>query len=194
MGVNRSKGQRVSLDKSMTKALIGLGWDTNSYDGGYDFDLDASAFLLGENGKVLKDEDFIFYNNLSGYDGAVVHTGDNLTGEGEGDDEVILIDFNKLPQNIAKIAITVTIHEAQARHQNFGQVSNAFVRVCKRNSDDDMNGEEMLRYDLMEEFSIETALVVCELYRYNGEWKFNAVGAGYSGGLEALCRSFGVNV
>lgn len=194
MGVNLSKGQRVSLDKSMTKALVGLGWDTNSYDGGYDFDLDACAFLLGENGKVLKDEDFIFYNNLSGYDGAVVHTGDNLTGEGEGDDEVILIDFTKIPQNIAKIAITVTIHEAQARHQNFGQVSNAFVRVCKRNSDDDMNGEEMLRYDLMEEFSIETALVVCELYRYNGEWKFNAVGAGYSGGLEALCRSFGVNV
>ncbi|MBP0965718.1 MAG: TerD family protein [Oscillospiraceae bacterium] len=194
MGVNLSKGQRVSLDKSMTKALIGLGWDTNSYDGGYDFDLDACAFLLGENGKVLKDEDFIFYNNLSGYDGAVVHTGDNLTGEGEGDDEVILIDFNKLPQNIAKIAITVTIHEAAARHQNFGQVSNAFVRVCKRNSDDDMSGEEMLRYDLMEEFSIETALVVCELYRYNGEWKFNAVGAGYSGGLEALCRAYGVNV
>ena len=194
MGVNLSKGQRVSLDKSMTKALIGLGWDTNSYDGGYDFDLDACAFLLGENGKVLKDEDFIFYNNLTGYDGAVVHTGDNLTGEGEGDDEVILIDFNKLPQNIAKIAITVTIHEAQARHQNFGQVSNAFVRVCKRSSDDDMNGEEMLRYDLMEEFSIETALVVCELYRYNGEWKFNAVGAGYSGGLEALCRAYGVNV
>ena len=194
MGVNLSKGQRVSLDKSMTKALVGLGWDTNRYDGGYDFDLDASAFMLGENGKVTKDEDFIFYNNLSGYDNAIVHTGDNLTGAGDGDDEVILIDFNKIPSHITKIAITVTIHDAVNRHQNFGQVSNAYVRVAKRSSDDDMNGEELLRFDLMEEFSIETALLVCELYRHNGEWKFNAVGAGYSGGLEALCHAYGVNV
>lgn len=194
MGINLSKGQRVNLEKSMTLALIGLGWDTNQYDGGYDFDLDAAAFLLGENGKVLKDEDFIFYNNLDGRNGAVVHTGDNLTGEGEGDDEVILIDFTKVPNEIKKIAITVTIHEAVQRGQNFGQVSNAYVRVARRSNKDDMTGIEELKYDLMEEFSIETAIVVCEIYRHGNDWKFNAVGSGYQGGLEALCRSFGVNV
>jgi len=194
MGINLSKGQRVNLEKSMTLALVGLGWDTNQYDGGYDFDLDAAAFLLGENGKVLKDEDFVFYNNLDGRNGAVVHTGDNLTGEGEGDDEVILIDFTKVPNEIKKIAITVTIHEAVQRGQNFGQVSNAYVRVARRSNKDDMTGIEELKYDLMEEFSIETAIVVCEIYRHGNDWKFNAVGSGYQGGLEALCRSFGVNV
>ena len=194
MGINLSKGQRVNLEKSMTLALVGLGWDTNQYDGGYDFDLDAAAFLLGENGKVLKDEDFVFYNNLDGRNGAVVHTGDNLTGEGEGDDEVILIDFTKVPDEIKKIAITVTIHEAVQRGQNFGQVSNAYVRVARRSNKDDMTGLEELKYDLMEEFSIETAIVVCEIYRHGNDWKFNAVGSGYQGGLEALCRSFGINV
>lgn len=194
MAVNLSKGQRVSLDKSLTMALVGLGWDTNRYSGGYDFDLDAAAFMLGENGKVLRDEDFVFYNNLNGRDGAVTHTGDNLTGEGEGDDEVIIFNFPKIPQEIAKIAITVTIHEAVARRQNFGQVSNAYVRVARMANENDTNGEEELRYDLGEDFSVETALVVCEIYRSNGSWKFNAVGAGYQGGLEALCRSFGVNV
>ena len=178
----------------MTLSLVGLGWDTNQYDGGYDFDLDAAAFLLGENGKVLKDEDFVFYNNLDGRNGAVVHTGDNLTGEGEGDDEVILIDFTKVPDEIKKIAITVTIHEAVQRGQNFGQVSNAYVRVARRSNKDDMTGIEELKYDLMEEFSIETAIVVCEIYRHGNDWKFNAVGSGYQGGLEALCRSFGINV
>ena len=194
MGINLSKGQRVNLEKSMTLALVGLGWDTNQYDGGYDFDLDGSAFLLWENGKVLKDEDFVFYNNLDGRNGAVVHTGDNLTGEGEGDDEVILIDFTKVPDEIKKIAITVTIHEAVQRGQNFGQVSNAYVRVARRSNKDDMTGIEELKYDLMEEFSIETAIVVCEIYRHGNDWKFNAVGSGYQGGLEALCRSFGINV
>ena len=194
MGINLSKGQRVNLEKSMTLALVGLGWDTNQYDGGYDFDLDAAAFLLGENGKVLKDEDFVFYNNLDGRNGAVVHTGDNLTGEGEGDDEVLLIDFTKVPDEIKKIAITVTIHEAVQRGQNFGQVSNAYVRVARRSNKDDMTGIEELKYDLMEEFSIETAIVVCEIYRHGNDWKFNAVGSGYQGGLEALCRSFGINV
>ena len=194
MGINLSKGQRVNLEKSMTLALVGLGWDTNQYDGGYDFDLDAAAFLLGENGKVLKDEDFVFYNNLDGRNGAVVHTGDNLTGEGEGDDEVILIDFTKVPDEIKKIAITVTIHEAVQRGQNFGQVSNAYVRVARRSNKDDMTGIEELKYDLMEEFSIETAIVVCEIYRHGNDWKFNAVGSGYQGGLEALCRSIGINV
>lgn len=194
MAVNLSKGQRVSLDKTITMALVGLGWDTNQYSGGYDFDLDAAAFMLGENGKVLRDEDFVFYNNLNGRDGAVTHTGDNLTGEGEGDDEVIIFNFPKIPQEIAKIAITVTIHEAAARRQNFGQVSNAYVRVARMANENDTSGEEELRYDLGEDFSVETALVVCEIYRSNGSWKFNAVGAGYQGGLQALCHSFGVNV
>lgn len=194
MAVNLSKGQRVSLDKTMTMALVGLGWDTNRYDGGHDFDLDAAAFLLGENGKVLGDNEFIFYNNLEHTSGAVKHTGDNLTGAGEGDDEVLLINFSKMPREVQKVAITVTIHDAIARGQNFGQVSNAFVRVAKMANENDMLGETVLRYDLMEEFSVETALVVCEIYRYGSEWKFNAVGAGFQGGLEALCRNFGVNV
>jgi tellurium resistance protein TerD len=194
MAVNLSKGQRVSLDKGMKMALVGLGWDVNQYDGGADFDLDASAFLLGPNGKVRKDEDFIFYGNLDSTDGSVHHTGDNLTGEGDGDDEVIIIDFSKVPPDIDKIAITVTIYDAEARKQNFGQVSNAYVRVARIASADDTNGTEVLRFDLMEEFSVETALVVCEIYRRNGEWKFNAVGAGYQGGLAALCRAYGVNV
>jgi len=175
-------------------ALVGLGWDVNQYNGGYDFDLDASAFLLDASGKVTKDNDFIFYNNLKSDTEAVVHTGDNLTGEGEGDDEVILIDFTKLPENIEKVAITVTIHDADVRGQNFGQVSNAYVRVAKRAGSNDMEGQEILRYDLMEEFSVETALVVCELYKQNGIWKFNAVGSGFAGGLATLCNNFGVNV
>ena len=194
MSVSLSKGQKVSLDKSIVKAMVGLGWDTNKYDGGYDFDLDAAAFLLNANGKVARDEDYIFYNNLRSRNDAVVHTGDNRTGAGEGDDEVILFDFAKMPEDVQKIAITVTIHEADARRQNFGQVSNAYVRVAKMESEDDMNGEEVLRFDLGEDFSIETAIVVCEIYRYNGSWKFNAVAAGYQGGLYALCKDFGVDV
>lgn len=194
MAVNLTKGQRVSLDKSVTMARIGLGWDINKYDGGQDFDLDACVFLLGANGKVLCDEDFVFYNNLSARNGAVQHTGDNRTGEGDGDDEAIIIDFTKIPQEIEKIAVTVTIFEAQQKNQNFGQVSNSYVRVVKIDNPDDQNGEEVLRFDLVEDFSIETALVVCEIYRYNGDWKFSAVAAGYQGGLEALCRSYGVNV
>lgn len=194
MAVNLSKGQRVSLDKSVTMARIGLGWDVNRYDGGQDFDLDACVFLLGANGKVLRDEDFIFYNNLTARDGAVTHMGDNRTGSGDGDDETIIIDFAKVPAEVEKIAVTVTIFNAEQNHQNFGQVSNSYVRVVKVDSPEDPNGEEVLRFDLVEEFSIETAIVVCEIYRYNGDWKFNAVAAGYQGGLEALCRSYGVNV
>lgn len=194
MAINLQKGQRVSLDNSMKLALVGLGWDTNRYDGGADFDLDASAFLLGENGKLLRDDDFVFYNNLNGRDGAVVHTGDNLTGDGDGDDEVIMIDFTKIPREIKKIAICVTIHDAEARRQNFGQVSNAYIRIAKLHDEFDTVGEPVLKFDLEEEFSIETALVVAEIYNRNGEWKFNAVAAGYQGGLEAICRSFGANV
>ena len=194
MAINLQKGQRVSLDSSMKLALVGLGWDTNRYDGGADFDLDASAFLLGENGKLLRDEDFVFYNNLNGRDGAVVHTGDNLTGDGDGDDEVIMIDFSKIPSEIKKIAICVTIHDAEARRQNFGQVSNAYIRIAKLSDEFDTVGEPVLKFDLEEEFSNETALVVAEIYFKNGEWKFNAVAAGYQGGLEAICRSFGAMV
>ncbi len=194
MAINLQKGQRVSLDNSLTHALVGLGWDTNRYDGGFDFDLDATVFLLGENGKLLRDEDFVFYNNLNGRNGAVVHTGDNLTGEGDGDDEVIMIDFTKIPPEIKKLAICVTIYDAQVRRQNFGQVSNAYIRIAKLADEFDTVGETVLKFDLEEEFSIETALVVAEIYNKNGEWKFNAVAAGYQGGLEAICRSFGANV
>ncbi|MCC8043592.1 MAG: TerD family protein [Oscillospiraceae bacterium] len=194
MGVNLKKGQRVTLDKGLTKALIGLGWDVNAYDGGADFDLDASAFLLGANGKVRRDEDFIFYGNLKSVDGAVNHTGDNRTGVGDGDDEVILIDLSKVSPDVQKIAITVTIYEAQERNQNFGQVSNAYVRLASISSMEDLEGSEVLRFDLVEDFSIETAIVVCEIYRHGSDWKFNAVGSGYQGGLRALCQAYGVNV
>ena len=193
MAINLQKGQRVNLDSTLKMALVGLGWDTNRYDGGYDFDLDASAFLLGANGKCLRDEDFVFYNNLNGRDGAVVHQGDNLTGEGEGDDEVIIIDFSKIPEEIQKVAVCVTIHEAALRRQNFGQVSNAYIRVAKIQDENDMQGVDQIRFDLEEEFSVETALVVCEIYRYNGAWKFNAVASGFQGGLEALVRNYGLN-
>ena len=196
MAVNLQKGQTVSLDKGMTMALIGLGWDSNRYDGGYDFDLDVSAFLLGADGKVARDEDFIFYNNPVSRNEAVKSMGDDTTGGGsaEGDDEQIFIDFTKLPPEVEKIAITVTIHEAEARRQNFGQVSNAYVRVLKINSEFDSQGETMIQFDLEEEFSIETSLVVCEIYKKSGEWKFNALAAGYRGGLAALCSAYGVNV
>lgn len=192
MGIILKKGQKIDLTKgnaSLKKVLIGLGWDTNKYDGGYDFDLDASAFCCGEDGKAHDDLDFIFYNNLKHSSGAIEHLGDNLTGNGDGDDEQIVIDLSLIPEHISKISFTVTIHEAIERNQNFGQVSNAYVRLV--NSEND---QELLRYDLGEDFSIETAIVVAEIYRYNGEWKFNAIGSGFQGGLAALCRNFGLNV
>ena len=192
MAISLQKGQKVDLTKgnpSLSKILVGLGWDTNKYDGGFDFDLDAAAFLLNANGKVNEDEDFIFYNNLKHKSGAVQHMGDNLTGEGEGDDEEIKIDLAKVPANIEKIDFTVTIYDAEIRKQTFGQVSNAYIRVV-----DDVTGKELIRYDLGEDFSVETAVVVGEIYRRGTEWKFNAIGAGFSGGLAALGRNFGVNV
>lgn len=194
MAINLKKGQRVSLDEGLKLALVGLGWDINRYDGGYDFDLDASAFLLGANNKLLRDEDFVFYNNPKHDSGAVEHTGDNRTGDGEGDDEVIIIDFSKVPSNIAKIAIVVTIHEAEQRRQNFGQVDNAYIRVARMEDEFDNDGTPILRFDLTEEFSIETAIVVAEFYKKNGSWRFNAVAGGYQGGLEAICRSYGADV
>lgn len=192
MAISLQKGQKVDLTKgnpSLSKIIVGLGWDVNKYDGSADFDLDASAFLVGENGRVQSDSDFIFYSNLQHSSGAVIHTGDNLTGEGEGDDEVIKVDLKAVPANIAKIAFTVTIYEADVRAQNFGQVSNAYIHIV-----DETTGKEIIRYDLGEDFSVETAVVVGELYRYNGEWKFNAIGSGFAGGLYALCKNFGVNV
>ena len=192
MAITLSKGQKVSLTKGnpgLKHIVVGLGWDTNKYDGGFDFDLDSAAFLLDENGKVNADTDFIFYNNLKHSSGAVEHLGDNLTGEGNGDDEQVKVDLSLVSQNISKIAFTVTIHEALERRQNFGQVSNSYVRVI----DEDTN-QELLNYELGEDFSIETAIVVCEIYRHNGEWKFNALGSGFEGGLEALCKNFGVNI
>ncbi|MCC8043590.1 MAG: TerD family protein [Oscillospiraceae bacterium] len=192
MAVSLTKGQKVDLTKTnpgLKKIVVGLGWDTNKYDGGFDFDLDASAFLLGDSGKVQADSDFIFYGNLQHSSGAVKHMGDNLTGEGEGDDEQIFVNLDAIPANISKIAFTVTIYEPEERKQNFGQVSNAFIRIF-----DETTGKELIRYDLGEDFSIETAVVVGELYRYNGEWKFNAIGSGFAGGLYALCRNYGVNV
>lgn len=194
MAVNLSKGQRVNLSKGMKMALVGLGWSTNQYDGGADFDLDASVFMVGKNGKVRKDEDFIFYGNLESQDGSVKHMGDNLVGGSGGDDEVIIIDFSKIPADVDKLVISVTIYEAEERGQNFGQVSQAYVRVAEMKGPDDMTGKDVLRFDLAEEFSVETALVFCEFYRRDGDWKFNAVGAGYQGGLRALCLANGVNV
>ena len=192
MAISLQKGQKVDLTKGnagLTKILIGLGWDTNKYDGGADFDLDAAAFLLGESGKVPSDADFVFYGNLKHASGAVEHTGDNLTGAGEGDDEVIRVDLSKIPANIAKIGFTVTIYDAEARSQNFGMVSNAYIRIVN-----DGNNTELIRYDLGEDYSVETAVVVAELYRHGEEWKFNAIGSGFAGGLKALCLNYGVNV
>lgn len=192
MAINLQKGQKVDLTKGnagLTKIFVGLGWDTNKYDGKFDFDLDASAFLVDQNGKVLTDTDFIFYGNLEHSSGSVLHTGDNLTGEGEGDDEVINVDLSKIPANIAKVAFTVTIYDSSVRNQNFGMVSNAYIRVVNTDTN-----AELIHYDLGEDYSIETAVVVAELYRHGAEWKFNAVGSGFSGGLKALCQNFGVNV
>lgn len=192
MPVNLTKGQKVSLTKGnpgLSKVVVGLGWDVNQFDTGGDFDLDATAFLLTDSGKVSRQEDFIFFGNLSHPSGAVTHQGDNLTGVGDGDDEQIKINLALVPENITKIAFAVTIYEAETRCQNFGQVNNAFIRIYDEN-----NGQEILRYDLGEDFSIETAAIFGELYKHGGEWKFNAIGSGYQGGLAAICASYGIEV
>ena len=192
MPINLSKGQKVDLTKGnpgLKNIMVGLGWDVNAYDSGADFDLDAAAFMLGENGKCITEKEFIFYGNLTHPSEAVKHMGDNLTGAGEGDDEQIQVDLSRIPANVQKIAFTVTIYEAEERRQNFGQVSNAFIRIV-----DEATNTELIRYDLGEDFSIETAAVFGELYRNNGEWKFNAIGSGYQGGLAALCANYGVDV
>ncbi|MDD5935642.1 MAG: TerD family protein [Clostridiales bacterium] len=192
MPVCLTKGQKVSITKGnpgLSKVVVGLGWDVNQFDTGGAFDLDAAAFLVTDSGKVSKSEDFVFFGNLVHPSQAVQHLGDNLTGAGDGDDEQIKVDLSRVPENIAKIAFTVTIYDAEARRQNFGQVNNAFIRIFN-----EITGEEILRYDLGEDFSIETAAVFGELYKNNGEWKFNAIGCGYQGGLAALCANYGVDV
>ena len=192
MPVSLQKGQKVSLTKGnpgLKNVIVGLGWDVNQFDTGADFDLDAAAFLLSDSGKAASSDDFVFYGNLKHASGSVQHMGDNLTGVGDGDDEQIRIDLSLVPASITKIAFTVTIYEAEARRQNFGQVNNAFIRIYKEDT-----GEELLRYDLGEDFSIETAAVFGELYKHGEEWKFNAIGSGFQGGLAALCANFGVEV
>lgn len=192
MPVSLKKGQKVDLTKGnpgLTNVIVGLGWDVNNFDTGGSFDLDAAAFLLADSGKTTQSEDFVFYGNLKHPSGSVEHLGDNLTGAGDGDDEQIVIDLSRVPEQITHIAFTATIYEADERRQNFGQVSNAFIRICNQ-----ATGEEMLRYDLGEDFSIETAVVFGELYKHNGEWKFNAIGSGYQGGLAALCANYGIEV
>ncbi|MEZ3477233.1 MAG: TerD family protein [Lachnospiraceae bacterium] len=192
MPINLSKGQKVDLTKGnpgLKRIMVGLGWDVNAFDSGADFDLDAAAFMVEANGKCPTEQEFIYYHNLTHPSEALKHMGDNLTGEGEGDDEQIEVDLDKIPANIEKVAFTVTIYDADTRRQNFGQVSNAFIRIV-----DETTNTELIRYDLGEDFSIETAVVVGELYRHNGEWKFNAIGSGFQGGLAALCGHYGIEV
>ncbi|NNP70283.1 TerD family protein [Acinetobacter sp. Ac_5812] len=191
MAISLNKGGNLSLSKTdpnLVRILIGLGWDERATDGAA-FDLDASAFLLTASGKVRGDHDFIFYNQLRSQDGSVEHTGDNRSGQGDGDDETLLVDLSKVSPELEKIAITVTIHDAQARGQNFGQIANAFIRIVNQDTN-----VEVVRFDLAEDYSTETAMVFGEVYRHNGEWKFKAVGQGYSGGLAAMCQQYGIQV
>lgn len=192
MTINLQKGQKIDLTKGtgLSTVMVGLGWDPYKYSGkDVDFDLDAAAFLVAESGKVTGDSDLVFYGNLKHPSGGVIHMGDNLTGGGEGDDEQVLVDLKKIPANITKIIFTVTIYDADTRKQNFGQVSNAFIRIVNQS-----NNNELMRYDLGEDFSLETAVIFGEIYRNLGEWKFNATGIGFKGGLEAICRQYGLNV
>jgi len=192
MAISLQKGQKIDLTKGnpgLSKIVVGLGWDTNQYSTGADFDLDATAFLLGGNQRVTNNKDFIYYGNLKHLSGGVEHLGDNLTGGGDGDDEQIKVNLSLVPAEIERIAFAVTISDAEIRNQNFGQVSNAFVRIL-----DEVTNSEIIRFDLGEDFSTETAVVVGELYRYNGEWKFNAIGSGFKGGLKTLCVNYGVDM
>jgi tellurium resistance protein TerD len=191
MGISLSKGGNVSLSKTdpgLKNVIVGLGWDARPTDGA-DFDLDASAFMVKEDGKVRSDNDFIFYNQTKSTCGSVEHTGDNRTGAGDGDDEAVIVLLDKVPADIQRVVFCVTIHDAEMRKQNFGQVNHAFVRVVNKDS-----SNEVARYDLSEDASIETAMVFGEIYRHSGEWKFKAVGQGYAGGLAALARQYGINI
>lgn len=191
MSISLSKGGNLSLSKTdptLNNVTIGLGWDARPTDGA-DFDLDASTFMLKNDGKVRSEADFIFYNQMRSTCGSVSYMGDNKTGAGEGDDETVVLQLNKIPADVERITFAVTIHEAETRKQNFGQVSNAFIRVVNKDS-----GVEIARYDLSEDASVETAMIFGEIYRHSGEWKFKAIGQGYAGGLAPLARQFGVNI
>ncbi|MDR2032037.1 MAG: TerD family protein [Azoarcus sp.] len=191
MAISLQKGGNVSLSKTspnLKNVLIGLGWNARATSGD-DFDLDASVFMLGVSGKVRSDADFIFYNQLRSSCGSVEHTGDNRTGAGDGDDEAIKVILDKVPADVARLVVAVTIHEAEARHQNFGMVSGAYIRLVNLDND-----TEIVRFDLSEDASVETAMIFGEVYRHNGEWKFRAVGQGYAGGLHALAIAHGINV
>jgi len=183
MAINLQKGQRETLNAP--KFTIGLGWDTNASSTGAAFDLDASVFIMGDNKKILSDEHFVFYNNLKSPDDAVEHTGDNLTGDGDGDDEQILVDLSKIDARATEICIVVTIHDADTRKQNFGQVRNSFVRIL-----DSSNNNELVKYELEEDFSIETAVEFGRIYKRNNEWKFEAVGVGMKGGLQDYLNKY----
>ena len=189
MAISLKKGQKVDLTKGnpgLSKLLIGLGWDTNKYDGGSDFDLDASAFLLGANEKVTSDADFVFYGNLKHASGGVEHTGDNLTGEGEGDDEQIKVDLTAVPEAYDKLVFVVNIYDCESRKQDFGMIQNAFIRIC-----DERTGAEFCRYNLSESYAGMTAMIFGEIYRHNGEWKFNAIGQGTKDtGLQGLAKRY----
>lgn len=190
MAISLQKGGNVNLSKeapNLTTVVIGLGWDPRATDGAA-FDLDGSAFMLKSDGKVRGDGDFIFYNNLKSSDGSLTHLGDNTTGQGEGDDEKLTVDLTRVPAEIDKISFCVTIHDAEARKQNFGMIGKAFIRCVNANGE-----KELVRYDLSEDSSTETAMIFGELYRAGAEWKFKAIGQGYKGGLGPLARSFGVN-
>ena len=191
MAISLTKGGNVNLSKeapNLTNIAVGLGWNPRATDG-QAFDLDAIAFLVNESGKVRADTDFIFFNNLKSADGSVEHTGDNRTGEGDGDDEVIKVDLSKVPADVSKVVFCAVIYEGQARNQNFGQVANAYIRIVNT-----QGGAEVARYDLSEDSSTETAMIFGELYKNNGEWKFRAVGQGFAGGLGPLAQSHGVAV
>jgi len=191
MGISLSKGGNVSLSKtdpSLKNVIVGLGWDARPTDGA-DFDLDASAFMVKDDGKVRSNSDFIFYNQTKSACGSVEHTGDNRTGAGDGDDEAVIVLLDKIPSDVQRVVFCVTIHDADLRKQNFGQVSHAFVRVVNKDSNN-----EVARYDLSEDASIETAMIFGEIYRHSGEWKFKAVGQGYAGGLAALAKQYGIDV
>lgn len=191
MAISLKKGGSADITRNngLSKLVVGLGWDVNEFDSGDDFDLDASAFLLNAYGQVDSEDDFVFYGNPEHYSRSVRSGGDNRTGEGEGDDEQLFIDLDKVPAFVQKIAFTVTIYDAEERRQSFGQINNAFIRVV-----DERTGREIVRYDLAEDFSIETGVIIGELYRDGNGWKFAAIGSGFNGGLEELCGYYGVEL
>lgn len=192
MSISLVKGQKINLtkgNKGLTKVVFGLGWDVNRYDGSSTFDLDVSAFLTNANNRVVGEPDFIFYNQPNHPSGAIVYSGDNTTGDGQGDDETFTVDLTKIPSNVEKISFAATIYDAEARLQNFGMVDNSYIRAYNADTN-----EELFKYELNEDFSLETGIIAGELYRRNGEWKFNAVGSGYNGGLATIARNFGLDV